>query len=255
MQLTDGTVEHWAWRYVSTTELAVKLRPPAPPTVWSGEGMRLDAPGRPVELVQREGRHKTPKDLKVTAKRAELLHTFLHHELQAAELMAWALLAFPEAPAAFRRGLLGICRDEQRHLGLYAAHLETLGFPFGSFQINDWFWRRVPCETPTIFVARMAIGFEGGNLDHGARFTAAFAEAGDARAAEIQAQITEEEISHAAFGLHWFREFTGGLDFETWSAMLPRPLSPQMTRGTTMNHEARLRAGFTPDFLAALEKF
>lgn len=255
MSLREGTVERWAWDFVTATELSRKLRPPPPPIEWSGEGATLSAPGRPPEMVQRTEKRKTPKDLTNVAKRAEVLHTFLHHELQAAELMAWAILAFPSTPLAFRRGLLGICRDELRHLGLYAAHLETLGHPFGTFEINDWFWMRVPCATPEAFVARLAIGFEGGNLDHGARFTDAFAAAGDARAAEIQALITEEEIAHAAFGLHWFREFTGGVDFEKWREMLPLPLSPMLTRGAKLNVEARLRAGYTPEFLAALEKW
>lgn len=215
----------------------------------------MTAPGRPPELVPRDERRKTPKDLRDPAKRAYVLHTFLHHELQAAELMAWAILKFPSTPSAFRRGLLGIAQDELRHLNLYAAHLETLGHPYGSFEVNDWFWKRVPCATPVEFVARMGIGFEGGNLDHGARFTRVFADAGDARAAEIQAQIVEEEIAHAAFGLHWFREFTGGVDFEQWRALLPAPLSPSMTKGHVLNHEARRRAGFGDEFLAALEKW
>ncbi len=101
----------------------------------------------------------------------------------------------------------------------------------------------------------MAIGFEGGNLDHGARFTQAFAEAGDAHAARIQALITEEEISHAAFGLHWFRTFTGAVDFEVWRAHLPVPLSPMVTRGKALNLEARRRAGFDDAFLRELEKW
>lgn len=215
----------------------------------------LSAPGRPVELVQRTTKRKTPKDLKVPAKRAEVLHTFLHHELQAAELMAWAILAFPTTPLPFRRGLLGICRDELRHMGLYATHLEALGHPFGSFEVNDWFWARVPCSRPEAFVATLAIGFEGGNLDHGARFTQAFSDAGDARAAEIQGLITEEEVAHAAFGLHWFREFTGGVDFDQWRSMLPQPLSPMLTKGHSLNVEARRRAGFSAEFLEALEKW
>ena len=75
----------------------------------------------------------------------------------------------------------------------------------------------------------------------------------NAQLTEIQAQITEEEISHAAFGLHWFREFTGGVEFETWRALLPGPVTPAMTKGAVMNLDARHRAGFPPEFLAALE--
>jgi uncharacterized ferritin-like protein (DUF455 family) len=254
----EGTVERWAFDFVTSTSLAHKLAPPPPPDAWAPglPPLRLEAPGRPPELVPREVRRKTPKPpaLKDPAKRAEVLHTFLHHELQAAELFAWALLAFPETPGAFRRGLLRLCQDELRHLGLYAAHLVTLGHPFGTFPVNDWFWRRVPGPdvTPAHFVARMGIGFEGGNLDHGARFTEAFAAAGDAHAAELQALITREEEAHAAFALRWFREFTGGLDFDAWRAMLPAPLSPMMTRGNEVNLEARRRAGYPGAFLEAL---
>ncbi|MDP1828048.1 MAG: DUF455 family protein [Archangium sp.] len=254
----EGTVERWAWDFVSSTSLETKLAPPPPPSTWATPSQRwvLNAPGRPPELVQRTERKKAarPGALKDPAKRAEVLHTFLHHELQAAELMAWALLNFPDTPEPFRRGLLGICRDELRHLQLYRAHLVTLGHPFGTMPVKDWFWERVPGEsiTPQHFVARLGVGFEGGNLDHGARFTAYFASAGDPRAAEIQAQITEEEIAHASFAIHWFRAFTGGLDFETWRTFLPEPITPSMTRGTPLNLEARRRAGYPEAFLDAL---
>jgi uncharacterized ferritin-like protein (DUF455 family) len=255
---SEGTVERWAWDYVTTTSLEVKLSPPAPPAAWSAPPRRwlLEHPGRPPELVQRQGRKKAtrPGALKDPTRRAEVLHTFLHHELQAAELMAWAILAFPDTPEAFRRGLLGICKDEVRHLGLYRQHLVMLGHPFGSMPIKDWFWERVPgaSTTATHFVARMGIAFEGGNLDHGARFTLAFEAAGDPRAAAIQAQICEEEIAHTAFALHWFRAFTGDVDFERWRAFLPAPISPSMTRGSPFNEQARRRAGYPPAFLDAL---
>lgn len=256
--MSDGTVQHWAKTYVTSTSLTHKLKPPAPPTRWSmiDEATVLERPGRPKELELIEKSNKRPRSIVNATRRAEVIHTFLHHELQAAELMAWGILAYPDTPLAFRRGLLNICRDELRHLDLYAQHLETLGHPYGSFPVNDWFWKRVPGAdvTPTHFVARLGIGFEGGNLDHGIRFVKLFRDAGDDRAAEIQQQIVDEEEAHAAFALHWFREFTGAVDFEHWREHLA-PLSPMMTRGHEMNLDARRRAGFPESFLLELAKW
>lgn len=250
-----GSVERWAFDFIRSTRLTDKLAPPPPPTTWShpAEACVLASPGRPAEMVAREKKKKTPK-VQLPARRAEILHTFLHHELQAAELMAWAILAFPTTPPAFRRGLLSLCCDEIRHLQMYRDHLETLGHPFGSFTVNDWFWKRVPADNPTAahFVARLGIAFEGANLDHGARYTAAFAAAGDKRAAEIQAQIVEEEVPHTAFALHWFQVLTGDGSFDTWRTYLPAPISPAMARGTPLNVEARLRAGYSAEFIEAL---
>ena len=55
----------------------------------------------------------------------------LLHELQAAELMAWALLAFTDAPHEFRSGLLRIAGDEIRHMRLYREQIERLGHAVG----------------------------------------------------------------------------------------------------------------------------
>jgi uncharacterized ferritin-like protein (DUF455 family) len=254
----EGTIERWAWDYLVTTDLEHKLAPPPPPATWLEPARRwlVSRPGRPPQLQARTERKKATKPgaMKDPAKRAEVLHTFLHHELQAAELFCWALLAFPETPLSFRKGLLGICRDELRHIGLYRARIEALGVPFGSVPIKDFFWDRVPGEsmTPTHFVARLGVGFEGGNLDHGARFTEYFRAAGDDQAADIQAQITKEEEPHVAFAIHWFKVFTGGFEFDQWRAFLPVPITPSMTRGAPVNVEARRRAGFSDTFLDAL---
>ena len=65
-------------------------------------------------------------------------------------------------------------------------------------------------------------------------------------------RIVAEEVPHAAFALHWFRELTGGVSFDAWRKYLPPPISPVMARGLPLNVEARLRAGYTPEFLDAL---
>ena len=88
---TFDDVEAWAEGYVRASSLAGKLAPPAPPTAF-----RAPRPApRPELRPTRPGLEvaaKAPKKPKRGAlgdprARGRLLHGFLHHELQAAELM------------------------------------------------------------------------------------------------------------------------------------------------------------------------
>ncbi len=114
----------------------------------------IDQAGR-LQLRVVWDKYKAPKSAHALAspqKRAHLLHTFLHHELQAAELMCWAVLKFRDTPPSFRRGLLSICQDEIRHMRLYSDQIERLGFKVGDFPVRDWFWsallvRRAPSSS------------------------------------------------------------------------------------------------------------
>ena len=255
-----GTIERWAFDYVTTCDPAQKLAPRLPPKEWeqSASSRRIARPGRPASLVVARRARKSPcaGALRDPARRAELVHTFLHHELQAAELMCWALLAFPEAPLALRRGLLAICQDEIRHMAMYGNHLTSIGYRFGQFEVNDWFWERVPqAACVEDYLATMGVGLEGGNLDHAPRFAARFRAAGDAAGAAIQEEIAEEEIPHVRFALHWLRELGGGVDFDSWRARLPEPLSPRIMRGSPLNTRDRRRAGFDDAFLERLEQW
>ena len=100
-----GTVERWAWDYVTSVDLAYKLAPPPVPSRWerSPPPRRLAGPGRPASLVLSPHALTTPgpEAMRAPAKRAQLVHTFMHHELQATDLMAWASLAVADAPRAF----------------------------------------------------------------------------------------------------------------------------------------------------------
>lgn len=249
-----GTVERWAWDYVLATELAAKLHPPPVPDAWEGAppARRLERPGRPAEL-RVAGRARKIRGLGGALGRARALHTFLHHELQAAELMLWALLAFPDTPREFRAGLVRIALDEIRHMHLYAAELDRLGHAIGAFPVRDWFWQRVPtCPDATAFVAVMGLGFESANLDHSASYAARFRAAGDEAGARVQELVGKDEIAHVRFGATWFATFTGGLDFESWRRALPWPLSPLLMRGAPLAVAARADAGQPPSFLDAL---
>jgi len=252
-----GSVERWAWDYVCSESLSHKLSPPPLPPHFDGCVLtHLPTPGRPRELRVSWRKVRTPgrEALRDPKRRAQLLHTFLHHELQAAELMCWAVLAYPDTPIEFRRGLLAICSDEIRHMGAYAQHLQMLGYRVGDFDVRDWFWERAPAATrPGQFCALMGLGFEAGNLDHCERFAERFEYAGDAGAAALTRKVGDEEIAHVAFAARWFRHFEGELCFSQWCQALPAPLSPMVMRGRPVNHSARRRAGFSADFLQELE--
>jgi uncharacterized ferritin-like protein (DUF455 family) len=251
-----GTVERWAWDYVRADSLGAKLSPPPVPEAWETEiapVRRLDAPGRPPELRIVAKASKT-RGLAAPSGRARALHTFFHHELQAAELMAWAVLAFPETPREFRAGLVRIALDEIRHMHLYAGQIARLGFEIGQFTVRDWFWERVPrCADPAAFVATMGLGVESANLEHTASFAARFREAGDEEGARVQERIGREEIGHVLFGARWFETFRSTLDFETWRRALPPPRSPMLMRGAPLQREARRSAGQPEQFLNELE--
>ena len=250
-----GTVERWAWDYVLAATLDAKLAPQAVPTRWEerGPARRIASPGRPPELRIVTKAAKT-RGLRSEHGRARALHTFLHHELQAAELMAWAVLAYPAAPQDFRAGLVRIALDEIRHMHLYAKEITRLGHRIGDFTVRDWFWERIPsCPDPASFVAAMGLGFESANLEHTASYAARFREAGDEEGARVQEMIGREEIAHVRFGARWFEVFRGAMEFESWRSALPPPLSPLLMRGRPLQRDARRRAGQPEQFLDELD--
>jgi uncharacterized ferritin-like protein (DUF455 family) len=255
-----NTLQRWAYDYVTSTELSHKVAPGPAPTLALEDyaPLRIAQPGRPPELRVSSAKIKAPRGgaLRDPKKRAALLHTFWHHELQAAELMCWAVLAFPGTPTAFKRGLIGICNDEIRHMQLYAAAIGRLGFDIGDFPVRDWFWLRAPAATSaSAFLAVMGLGFEAGNLDHTRRFAQQFRDFGDEAAADLQELVAREEVPHVAFAAHWFRRFEGELSFSLWSDALPAPLSPMVMRGNPLDRKARSAAGMDEQFLDALEQW
>src|SRR3954470_2603079 len=189
-------VEAWAEHYVLSDDLSFKLAPPIIPVRFR-EGftpLRLIQPGRPAEFraARRTERTQKLEALKEPYYRARALHAFFHHELQAAELMCWALLAFSDAEPEFRKGLLGICLDEIRHMNLYREHIESLGCKIGEFGVREWFWKRVPsCSSKLAFVSVMGMGLEAANLEYAADFAARFRLAGDEQGAQIQERIAK----------------------------------------------------------------
>lgn len=197
-----------------------------------------------------------PSSLHDPAMRVRCLHTFANHEMMALELMAWALLAYPDAPPAFRRGMAWLIQEEQRHLALYIERIEDNNARFGDLPVNDHFWRIAPLlDTPLKWVCALNLTFEQANLDHAPVFARYFRKAGDEKSAALMDQIVEDEIKHVGFGVRWLRHFSNGVlsDFETFTQNLNDYMGIERAKGDEFNVEARRLAGFDDDFIQALK--
>src|SRR5690606_23527664 len=103
-------------------------------------------PGRPLELRPRKAdgeRVRFPNRVETEEERARLLHFFANHELLAVELMALALLKFPDAPEAFRRGVLRTLQEEQQHTRWYVARMAECGVKFGAIPVTGMIWDHI----------------------------------------------------------------------------------------------------------------
>ena len=190
--------------------------------------------------------------------RGILLHFFANHELLATELMALALLRFPNAPAAFRQGVLQTLRDEQEHTRLYLRRMEECGIHFGELPVSGYFWRSVSAmEQPIDYVAGLCLTFEQANLDYARHFARGFAQVGDHASAQLLERIYHDEIGHVAHGLKWFRRWKnpGESDWDAFCRTLKSPLSPQRAKGFAVNADGRHAAGFDAEFIARLNVY
>ena len=90
--------------------------------------------------------------------RGLVLHFFANHELLALELMALALLKFPDAPQKFRRGVVQTLKDEQEHVRLYRRRMDEIGVEFGQIPVSDYLWKAIaPMRRPSVFVTGLSL--------------------------------------------------------------------------------------------------
>lgn len=208
------------------------------------------APRRTAPAMPKFGSFSQPE------KRAIAHHIMANHELQALEVMAWTLLRFPQAPEEFRRGMVGVMADEQRHTRMHAERAAKLGVHFGDLPVNCYIWKKaLEFESVMDYLAGLPLVFEGANLDHSLEFAEAFEKAGDQRSAALMRVIHHDEIEHVRFGLEWLRNLKPAdqTDWEAWLNHLHWPLRPSKARGEIFQRDARIQAGMSEEFIQQLD--
>lgn len=242
-----------------------KLAAPRPPLTDAAPGAPIAvpaAPGRPPELpmVERPGGPGFPAETRLgePEARGRVLHFFANHELVALELMALALLRFPDAPSPWRRRLVRTMTDEQRHLGLYLDRMADTGVRFGDLPASGFLWSVVAgAASPLQFTAALALTFEQANLDFSHHFAAAFRAAGDETTAAVLDAVLADEIEHVRHGVYWLDRWRDPAE-SRWDAfvrVLPPPLTPARAKGRTFVREARRRADLDEAFIDRVEVY
>jgi uncharacterized ferritin-like protein (DUF455 family) len=252
-------------RVLEHGDLAAKLAPPRRADgrplddTEPGAPLLVDAPAREPGLAMTGGAERLPRPgaLGDPAARIECLARFAHHELMAVELFAWALLRWPGAPPALRRGMLAALADEQRHCRLYLGRLADHGAAFAGRVHSDYFWHQAPAIASSphgvcAFLAAMGLTLEQANLDFTLTYRDGFRQAGDEASARVCQAVHDDEIRHVALGLHWLeRLFPGGArdPVAAYDAAVPFPLAANRAKGRRFDVAARRAAGLPPSLI------
>ncbi|SPJ31636.1 DUF455 family protein [Candidatus Protochlamydia amoebophila] len=251
-------LREWAHSILASDTLEGKLAHPSVltdcepglPFIWS-EPVR--PPG--MSFTKRTKEEKLPPfhDHHDPDKRAICLHRFAGHELLAVEIMAFTLLAFPDAPKNFRKGLMNTLREEQGHVQLYMTRMSQMGIQFGDLPLYKHFWNHIPyIHSPLHYISLMSLTFEMANLDFAPMYGKSFAHFGDDLSAQLMATILKDEISHVGFGWHWLRRLKNKDDneWDAWEKTLATTLlNPKRAKGFVLHSENRQKAGIPQDWI------
>ncbi len=253
-------LREWALRILSADTLEEKLLCPEILTdEVPGKAFYFNEPVRPKGM----GFYKRTREQKLppfqhhdkAENRAICLHRFAGHELLAVEIMAHALVAFPDAPKAFRKGVAHTLKEEQGHVQMYMKRMGELGLRFGDLPLFKHFWNHVPHLTsPIRYVSVMSLTFEMANLDFAPLYGRSFAAFGDEKSAALMAQILKDEINHVSFGYRWLHRLKGEADaWESWISNLSPKLEPKRAKGFLVMEENRRKAGVSNDWIEKIK--
>jgi uncharacterized ferritin-like protein (DUF455 family) len=213
-------------------------------------------PGRPDQPQLVAPRLVGRRSMVTVEGRAMLIHALAHIEFNAMNLALDAVARFAGMPGRYYTDWLRVAAEEAGHYSMLVAHLGVLGHVYGDFPAHDSLWEMVH-KTNGDVLARMALvprTLEARGLDAIPPLRAKLAQAGDMAAAAILDIILRDEVGHVEIGNHWYGYLCGqrGLAPGPTYAALATQYAAPVLRGP-FNLEARRRAGFTEDELAAMQ--
>lgn len=212
-------------------------------------------PGRPNKPLLVAPLDLPKRSMRTMEGRAALIHALAHIEFNAINLALDAIWRFENMPEQYYLDWLKVAAEEAHHFSLLQAHLQSLGFEYGSFAGHDSLWEMVD-RTKDDILARMALvprTLEARGLDASPALRNKLAQAGDLVAAGILDIILRDEIGHVAVGNYWFNWLCAQNQLEpikTFEALRIQFNAPKLR--PPFNIDARRQAGFSEAELALL---
>jgi uncharacterized ferritin-like protein (DUF455 family) len=246
VQLTQLTAQAWRSSELSlaTTEASYPVQP-------------ILTPGQPSQL-----RLVSPKDvprrtLTSPAGQAALLHALTHIEFNAINLAWDAVYRFRDLPKDFYADWINVADEEATHFLLLQNQLQKLGYRYGDYPAHNGLWE-MAIDTAHDVLVRMALVprlLEARGLDATPTILNKLQSHGLTHLVEVLDIILRDEIGHVACGSRWFAYLCAERQLEPEATFFS--LIKQYFRGrlhSSLNREARLKAGFREEELEKLEK-
>ncbi len=228
------------------------------PAMEIGSDAPPDRPARPARPPLRPPREVPRRRITSGAPgRIALLHALAHIELNAIDLAFDIVARFTDEdlPRAFFDDWIAVGGDEARHFLMLAGRLAELGAVYGDMNAHDGLWQAA-AETADDLLARLAVVplvLEARGLDVTPTMIAKLRHAGDDRSADILQVIHDDEITHVAAGVRWFRFLCErkGLDAaKTYGALVRERFKGQLK--PPFNRTSRDTAGLPAEFYEPL---
>jgi uncharacterized ferritin-like protein (DUF455 family) len=263
--MQPATVRELCFQILTQGELDPKLTSPLVsgpdggplPDVDPGPAHVFERPARAPALELRDGVERLPRPgtLADPRARASCLRRFAHHELMAVELFAWALLVWPAADPALRRGWCHALADEQRHCRMYLARLAAHGEALGDAPLSGYFWKHVAAirthpRGPAAFLAAIGLTLEQANLDFTLVYASAFRRGGDEASARVAEIVHADEQRHVRLAAEWLARLSPGeSDVDAYRAAVPFPFEAARAKGRAFDAGARRAAGLSEEWI------
>ena len=212
-------------------------------------------PGRPAKPIFVSPLDLPKRSMRTIEGRAALIHALAHIEFNAINLALDAIWRFENMPEKYYRDWLKVAAEEAYHFSLLNAHLQSLGYEYGSFSGHNSLWEMVD-RTKNDVLARMALvprTMEARGLDASPQLRNKFSQVDDLVMAKILDIILHDEIGHVAIGNIWFNWLCNERKLEpvaSFERLCVEYCAPKLK--PPFNMDARRKAGFSETELALL---